>query len=494
MSTAVSLVFPHQLFHDHPALDAGREVWMVEDPLFFTQYIFHKKKLVFHRASMMEYKEYLEHHGFRVRYIEISNSCSSTEGLFGLMKRERVKKVVCCDPVDYLLTRRLTRYAQETNTDLEIVESPNFLNSDRDVKDYFADHRFFMHDFYVHQRKRTALLLDAAGKPLGGKWTFDADNRQRMPAGTTVPPLPSLRKRATITEAEKYVNKHFAQNYGDAEGMIYPVTREEALDWLITFCKERFYNYGTYQDAIVKGEPFLFHSLLTPMLNAGIIQPNEVLSTAMEIALRDDVPMNALEGFVRQVLGWREYIRAVYVCKGVEERTRNYWNHHRKIPASFWNGTTGIPPIDDMVKRTLKHAYAHHIERLMIAGNFMLLCEFDPDEVYRWFMELFIDAYDWVMVPNVYGMALHADGGMMSTKPYISGSNYVLKMSNYTKGPWCEIWDGLFWRFIEEHKDFFSANFRLNMMVRALDKMDSGKRTYLSERASAFLQQLDATP
>lgn len=492
MPTAISLVFPHQLYHDHPALDADREVWLLEEPLFFSQYAFHKKKLVFHRASMKEYAEYLTQHGFKVKYIDHQEQHSATEYLFGYLKKKKVQEVFFCDPVDYLLMRRLKRYSNRTNIRLHITESPNFLNSDKEVRDYFAGRRFFMHDFYVHQRKRTGLLLDAAGKPLGGKWTFDAENRQRMPAGTNVPAPPVLPPRQSVHEAVEYVEQHFGHHYGDASDMPYPVNRNEALDWLISFCRDRFRHYGTYQDAIVKGEPFLFHSLLTPMLNVGLIQPAEVLSTALEIAVRDDVPMNAVEGFVRQVLGWREYIRAVYVCRGVEERTRNYWSHHRKIPESFWKGTTGIPPIDDMVKRTVKYAYSHHIERLMIAGNFMLLCEFDPDEVYRWFMELFIDAYDWVMVPNVYGMALFADGGIMSTKPYISGSNYILKMSNHAKGPWCEVWDGLFWRFIDKHRDFFSANFRLNMMVKTLDKMDPAKRKLLASRAEAFLHQLDA--
>jgi deoxyribodipyrimidine photolyase-related protein len=249
--------------------------------------------------------------------------------------------------------------------------------------------------------------------------------------------------------------------------------------WLDDFLQKRFKNYGVYQDAIVQGQGTLFHSILTPMLNIGLIQPQDILDRSIQYALQNDIPINSLEGFVRQVLGWREYIRAVYVMKGVDERKKNFFQHTKKIPASYWTGTTGIPPIDDAIKRINESAYAHHIERLMVIGNFMALQEFDPDEVYRWFMEMFIDAYDWVMVPNVYGMSQFADGGIMSTKPYISGSNYIRKMSHYPVGAWCDEWDGLFWRFIDKHRDFFLKNPRLSMMVRTLDKMAPTKRAML---------------
>lgn len=256
------------------------------------------------------------------------------------------------------------------------------------------------------------------------------------------------------------------------------------------FLKHRFQKYGVYQDAILRQDSFLFHSLLTPALNIGLLTPKEVVDRALKAADKNKVPLNSLEGFIRQVVGWREFIRGVYVHAGRKQRTVNYWKHTRKIPETFWTGETGIEPVDVVIRRVLKTAYAHHIERLMILGNFMLLCEFDPDEVYRWFMELFIDAYDWVMVPNVYGMSQFADGGVMATKPYISSSNYVLKMSNFKKGPWCEIWDGLFWRFVDKHKKFFAANPRLNMMNRQLAKMKEEKKVRLFKAAEQYLESL----
>jgi deoxyribodipyrimidine photolyase-related protein len=223
------------------------------------------------------------------------------------------------------------------------------------------------------------------------------------------------------------------------------------------------------------------------MLNIGLLSPQDIIDRAMAYA--DRVPLNSLEGFVRQVIGWREFVRAIYRTRGVQQRTTNYWNHERKIPSSFYDGSTGIEPVDVVIRRVLELGYCHHIERLMILGNFMLLCDFDPDEVYRWFMELFIDAYDWVMVPNVYGMSQHADGGLMTTKPYISGSSYVLRMSSFKKGPWCEIWDALYWRFMNKHRSFFAGNARMGVMVSQLDKMGSKLDKHLAV-AEKFLKEL----
>jgi deoxyribodipyrimidine photolyase-related protein len=227
------------------------------------------------------------------------------------------------------------------------------------------------------------------------------------------------------------------------------------------------------------------------MLNVGLLTPLQIIDSVLEYAKQNDIPLNSLEGFIRQIIGWREFIRGIYVAKGTEERNRNFFQHKRKIPSSFYDGTTGIIPIDTTIRKLLKTGYAHHIERLMILGNFMLLCEFDPDEIYRWFMELFIDAYDWVMVPNVYGMSQFADGGLMSTKPYISSSNYLRKMSNYKKAQWQEIWDALYWRFIDKHREVFNKNIRMKFMVSMYDKMLTEKKEKFIIIADNYFKSLD---
>ena len=226
------------------------------------------------------------------------------------------------------------------------------------------------------------------------------------------------------------------------------------------------------------------------MLNIGLITPKHIIKACINYANKNDIPINSTEGFVRQIMGWREFIRGIYIHKGCEERTTNFWKFKKKIPQSFYNGTTGIAPIDITIKKVLQTGYCHHIERLMVLGNFMLLCEFDPNEVYKWFMELFIDAYDWVMVTNIYGMSQFADGGLMATKPYISGSNYLMKMSNYKKGPWQEVWDGLFWRFMHTQRDFFLSNPRLGMLVRMYDKMPLEKQEKHINNANKYLASL----
>ncbi|MDZ7613377.1 MAG: FAD-binding domain-containing protein [Flavobacteriaceae bacterium] len=242
---------------------------------------------------------------------------------------------------------------------------------------------------------------------------------------------------------------------------------------------------------LLTNENILHHGLLTPMLNVGLLTPMQIVDEAIHYSLKNEVPLNSLEGFIRQITGWREFIRGVYLYKGTDERTCNFWKFNKKIPASFYDGTTGIDPIDNTIKKVLETGYCHHIERLMLLGNFMLLCEFDPDEVYQWFMELFIDAYDWVMVPNVYGMSQFADGGIMATKPYISGSSYVLKMSNFKKGDWCPIWDALFWHFMDKQRNFFSSNPRLGMLLNMFDKMDEAKKDQHKSIAKKWLQDLD---
>lgn len=350
----------------------------------------------------------------------------------------------------------------------------------------------FQTDYYIHQRKKRKILVDESLQPVGGKWSFDADNRKKYPAKKTPPSIPLLQEDSYHKEAVDYVEKHFANHYGKSTGKLrYPISHSEARNWLQKFLTERFEAFGDYEDAIVGKEYLLHHSLLTPMLNVGLITPEEVLKTTLDFALRNNIPLNTNEGFIRQLIGWREFIRAVYERKGKEERTRNYWQFNRKIPESFWNGSTGILPFDLTVQKVLQTGYCHHIERLMVLGNFMLLCEFDSDEVYRWFMTLFIDAYDWVMVPNVYGMSQFADGGIMATKPYISGSNYLMKMSDYPKGEWQQIWDALFWRFMHVHRSFFLQNPRLGMLVKTFDKMSDGKKENLLSIANLYLKGLE---
>ena len=294
-----------------------------------------------------------------------------------------------------------------------------------------------------------------------------------------------------VTDAREHIDKHYLKNPGNTEGVIYPTTHSEADAWLEKFINQRLRLFGDYQDAISSNNSFLYHSLLSAPLNAGLITPQEIVDRVLSAHSKKPIPLNSLEGFIRQIIGWREYIRAVYALESGKQRTTNFFSFSRKIPRSFWSGETGIEPVDVTIRRVLDNSYAHHIERLMVLGNFMLLCEFDPDEVYLWFMEMFIDAYDWVMVPNVYGMSQYADGGLITTKPYISSSNYVKKMSDFKSKDWCEVWDALYWNFIDERKNIFKSNKRMSLMIKQLENMEREKLRHHKKAAGSFLKALE---
>jgi deoxyribodipyrimidine photolyase-related protein len=494
MSSAATIIFPHQLFPQHPALIQGQIVYLVEEWLFFHQYRFHQQKLLLHRATMQMYADYLTQQGYELRYIPATSVDCDLQKLLPIIASTGIRALHYVDVVDDWLRQRLTEGAQQQGIQLQEYRSPNFLEDPAEISEFFDRRKSYKQtDFYIDRRKHRQILLAESGKALGGQWTYDMDNRQKFPKDRSAPVLQLPGLNEYVKAAQVYVSKNFADNYGSIEqpfaAGFYPTTYAEADAWLTDFLTVRFADFGAYEDALVLEETILHHSVLSPLLNIGLLSPQQIIDRALELV--DRVPLNSLEGFVRQIMGWREFIRITYERRGRSQRTRNYWGFTRQIPESFWSGTTGILPLDATIKKTLKSGYCHHIERLMVIGNFMVLCEFDPDEVYRWFMEMFVDAYDWVMVPNVYAMSQFADGGGMCTKPYISGSNYLMKMSDYKKGDWQPIWDGLFWRFMHVHRDFFLSNPRLGMLVRTFDKMSLEKQQQHLLAAENFLADLD---
>lgn len=493
MSTSATILFPHQLFKVNPIVDKSQPVYLVEETLYFNQYAFHKQKLVLHRASMQFYKQYLLDMGMDVHYIECHQPHSNCTLLIEHLAKSGVHEIKVVDVIDNWLMKKIQKASAHSKIKLQVVDPPNFLNTAKSVADFFDNRKtYFQTDFYTWQRKQRKILIAQDGKPLGGKWTYDAENRAKFPKKEIVPQLALPKENLYLKEAKDYVQKHFPHNYGTVSGPhLFAVTFKDAENWLVDFLQYRFEKFGIYEDAIVSKETVLHHSVLSPMLNIGLLTPQQIMDSALQIGQEKNIPLNSLEGFIRQIMGWREFIKIVYEREGTKQRTTNYWKFTRKIPARFWNGTTGIPPIDDTIQKIIKTGYCHHIERLMVLGNFMQLCEFDPNEVYKWFMEMFIDAYDWVMVPNVYGMTQFADGGLMTTKPYISGSNYLMKMSDYEKGEWQGIWDGLFWRFMHEHRSFFLKNPRLGMLIGTFDKMSSEKQDAHLAKANNYLKSLD---
>jgi Uncharacterized protein related to deoxyribodipyrimidine photolyase len=485
-----AIIYPHQLFDPHPALNAVTQAYLVEEPLMFTQFCFHQQRLVLHRASMKSFQALVENRGVKVRYVEYSE-IDETGDIAKILSKDSISEVVFIDPVDNWIEKRLTKALKKNGIAFEKLDSPMFMNSGQDVDGYFVGRASYsMAKFYQRERERRKILMTPDHKPVGGKYSFDAENRKKLPKKVILPKITRPSQTQFVEEAINYVEKHFPENYGNASEFAYPIDHTEAKKWLKQFLKERFERFGDYEDAISQDEDFIYHSILTPMLNIGLLTPQQVIDETIIFAEKNGTPINSLEGFIRQIIGWREFMRGIYVAIGSKQRTANFWNAKRKLPESFWNATTGIDPLDNVIDKVLRNAYTHHIERLMIVGNFMVLAEIDPDDAYRWFSELYIDAYDWVMVPNVYGMSLQSDGGSITTKPYISGSNYIRKMSDFPAGEWCNIWDALYWRFIAKHEEFFLNNPRLSMMPRMLAKMDAGRRENLINTADNFLKNL----
>ena len=490
---AINLIFPNQLFEHSQLLENGFPIFLVEELLFFKHYNFHKQKIAFHRATMKHYEAFLISKNIEVDYIESSKDISDIRELIPYLKSIGITNISYIDPVDNWLQKRIAKGCLDNSIEKNVYDSPLFLNTKEDLQPFFRSDKKKYHQtsFYTAQRNNRHILIDPDGKPTGGKWTFDAENRKKYPAKKIPPAIQFPDVDSFYKEALEYVDKNFSTNIGQlTTNGLYPTNFKTSKLWFQQFLEQRFLEFGTYEDAIVAENSILNHSVLTPMLNIGLITPAYVIEQSIAFAETNNIPINSLEGFVRQIIGWREFIRGMYESRGSDERTRNFWGFTKKIPKSFYDGTTGIYPIDQTIKKTLETGYCNHIERLMVLGNFMLLCEFDPDEVYRWFMELFIDSYDWVMVPNVYGMSQFADGGLMATKPYISGSNYLMKMSNYKKGEWQAVWDGLFWRFMDTHRSFFRQNPRLGMLVAMFDKMPQEKRHKHLENAELYLAQL----
>ncbi len=483
------LILPNQLFENSSILSNKYPIFLIEEYLFFKQFNFHKQKIVFHRDTMKNYYDFLSNEGFQVNYIDSNDNASDIEVF---LQNIKIDTLHVYDPEDNWLKKRITKGCKQNNIELKIHTNPLFLTPKDELEPFFSSNKkkLFQTTFYKSQRKKYNILLENDGVPVGGKWTYDDMNREKFPKNKETPKILFPKKSKNFDASCRYVEEKFSHNLGEINSPLYPTDFKSAKLWFQNFLKTRFDEFGIYEDAVLKNQSIINHSVLSPLINCGILDPHYVLKESLIFSKKNNIPINSVEGFIRQIIGWREFIRGVYYSKGTEERLKNFWGFKRKIPSSFYDGTTGIEPVDDTINKVLKSGYANHIERLMILGNFMVLCEFDPDDVYVWFMELFIDSYDWVMVPNVYGMSQYADGGIMSTKPYISSSNYICKMSDYKKGSWSLIWDGLFWNFMDKHRDFFSKNPRMRMLVSSFDKMDQMKKEKLLNSADEFLKSL----
>lgn len=501
---ATLLLFPHQLFPIFHISNSNGTKWdrivLVEEPLFFKDSerieSFSTVKLIFTRATMSAYLQEILECISDVKVERIEYKEIVLKGLEECLFERKIRECSYFDPVDRLLSQRIAKWKQ---VGTHVMETPNFIATRAMLEEYKSTVKgdpFFQTSFYRYMRIKLNVLMNKDGSFKGGKLTFDSDNRERMPPAIKPPKAcidHTTEELKHIKEAEEYVRLVFDRE--DDYELLFPITRAQATIFWKKFLEERFDSFGPYQDAIRKNttNPVMFHSGVSMLINCGVLDPRECLEDLIAVK---NVRLNSIEGFVRQLIGWREFIRFVYLEKGEEMRGSNLLSAEKTLDDRFYKGKTGIQPLDDAILCAFRYGYLHHILRLMVVSNFMTVAGVSPHQVYKWMMEFSLDSYDWVMVPNVYGMATFASP-LMSTKPYISSSAYVLRMSDYPKGEWTHIWDALYYDFLERNKGVLTIgklSARMGLMYSNWNKKDALEKKRLLGIAAKFLKTLTKLP
>ncbi len=485
------IVLGNQLFSPKYFADyKDHTFFMAEDYGLCTFEKHHKHKIILFLSSMRSFKEEIKSKNFKIIYKDINNdfNLAYEKKLEKIIKEKKVKELSFYEIEDKFFEKKIHSLAKKNSLKINQIKSPMFLMDRAEFKSYLAKNkRPFMANFYKIVRTKMNLLMNKNGTPKGNKWSFDEDNRKKLPKDIKIPEISKIKETKETANLKKIIDSKFKNHPGEISNFWFPTTRKDANKWLDEFLKERIKLFGDYEDAVTDKSNTVFHSALSPLINLGLITPEEIIEKLKKVESK--VPLNSLEGYIRQIIGWREFMRGIYQNYDDRLENTNFFNHKRKMKTSWYDGSTGLDPLDHAINNASKYGWSHHIERLMILANIMNLCEIDPKQVYKWFMEMFVDSSDWVMSPNVYGMGLFSDGGIFATKPYICGSSYFLKMMHFKKGPWCDIMDGLYWKFIDRHKKFFLKNPRLAMMVRVSEKMNKERKIRIFKAANNFIKE-----
>ena len=492
----IGLIFPDDLASNNKVLtsiDKTDPLLLYEPCDTFYQIGHHKHKLVLLLSALRHWKIQLEKDFRNIIHVKITKDRKTDlmHELEMLHKKNQFDVLHVTQPSDHGVLTQLMFFASKNNIELIIHPDTKFIDSIEDFSEWAKDKKSLVQEYYYRWLRKKYNLLMEDNKPLGGKWNFDKDNQKSISKLKEAPANRAKLKSDDITISTMVdVENCFPTSIGNLENFNWAVTHIDARKQLKNFLKKYFKTFGDFQDAIDKNNSTLFHSLLSPYINSGLLDPMECIVDAISCfkKVENEIPINALEGFVRQILGWREFIRGVYWENMPQYKEMNFWSHNNSLHKNWYSGETGIPPLDDAIKESVETGYTHHINRLMIISNLMNLSNIQPAEIYRWFMEMYVDSADWVMVPNVFGMGTYADGGIFSTKPYICGSSYMLRMSNYKKGDWCDAVDGLYWKFIEKNRDFFTTNPRLALMPKSLDKMNEDRKIKIFAAAEEFIE------
>ncbi len=469
------IIFPNQLYYDIKFDNTITKIYLIEEPRYFTDFNFHKLKLAYHRATMKKYYDFLLEKNIDTIYI---NYNKATNEFY-----KSLKDITFYDMYDNKLNKKLKRLCNCT-----VLPQQQFAISNDEIinnKDLFCNDGKYRNDlFYKFMRKKLEILINKNGKPEGNKWSFDSENRKSLPTNINIPNLPQVNNNKYIDEAKEYVNKNFSNNYGSLDNFIYPIDYKSSVKWLNNFLENKLNNFGPYEDAVTTNNDFVFHSVITPMMNIGLLKDINVINISYDYYKNNKIKIASFEGFIRQIIGWRTYVYSLYVLEGKNMYSSNQLKNKKLISENWWN-KINIEPIDFLIEKIKKHAYVHHIERLMYLSNWMLMNNIHPKEVYRIFMEWTIDSYEWVMIPNVFGMGQFATNIMM-TRPYFCSSNYILKMSNFKKGEWCEIWDAVYYSFINKHEKLLASNYATAMQVKHWKNKSSTEKKELLNKAKKY--------
>lgn len=464
----------------------------------------HKQKIVLIFSAMRHFAAELEQAGWQVDYVKLTdpdNSGSFTGEVARAIERHDPRGIHVVEAGEWRVQQAIEEWPDKFACEVEILPDDRFLSSHQEFRDW-ADGRkhLTMEYFYREMRKKTGLLMRADGKPEGGKWNYDSENREPLAGNMFVPKGSKFHPDEITQDVIALVEETFPDHFGSLERFEWPVTRDEAEQAADAFFKERLNDFGAYQDAMVHGQDDLYHSMLSTSINLGLLDPLELCQRAEQAFKDGKAPLNSVEGFIRQIIGWREYIRGFYWYFMPELESRNALNAQRGLPEFYWTGETEMRCIADCVRSTRDNAHAHHIQRLMVLGNFALLAGINPREVQDWYLAVYADAYDWVEMPNVVGMILYADGGKLATKPYAASGNYINTMSDYCgecaysvrkkTGEGACPFNPLYWHFMERHRDRLESNHRIGRIYATWERMgDEKKREYL-DSAQKFLDSL----
>ena len=501
------LILGDQLSHNLAGLKASSKqtatILMVEISEEAQYVPHHKQKLAFIFSAMRHFAEELKLAGWSVDYVKLDdqdNSHHFSGEVRRALLRHQSNRLICTFPGEFRVYEMMQNWREELDIQVDILEDDRFLSSPQDFAVWAEDRKQLrMEFFYREMRRKTSILMDG-DQPVGGAWNYDAENRAPPKSGLTIPQTSHFTPDAITTDVIQMVQERFSHHFGDLVDFFYATTRDEAHQVFAQFLDERLPDFGTYQDAMITDEPFMYHAHIGLYLNAGLLEPEAIIKAAEEAYYAGKAPLNAVEGFIRQILGWREFVRGLYWLEMPDYKQMNYLDATRPLPEFFWTGDTDMNCLKQAIGQTKKYAYAHHIQRLMVLGNFALITGLHPDAVNEWYLVVYADAYEWVELPNVSGMVLFADAGRLASKPYAAGGAYIDRMSDYCKscsykvklknGPDACPFNYLYWDFLARHKEKFSNNPRMAMMYRSYAKMSDEKKHQISEDSRQFLEAL----